>query len=154
VVSIISNEGDPSKSKSKYTLLPDYHWFKADQHLCFQSGSLNHKQLIFGSRTPDPFNELLFGDFISEKTSAKEILILGLGEPVLQLSLGLLQRGKSVKLFEDLFAHLDSREELLIPRKIGVKGGWIILSRDKVGETHLSRFHKKEPEESLTAACA
>jgi nicotinamidase-related amidase len=123
-------DGTDGQKKIRHTLLSNRASFPADDS-DFVPVDLfqKHRQVILHKRCIDPFDEPKIERLLSE-VQADEFILIGVGaeDAVKATALGLLQRGKSVKVVVDALGSYNVREAKLALRKMKTKGAKLIAS--------------------------
>jgi nicotinamidase-related amidase len=131
-------DGTDGHKKIRYTLLSNRTTFPADD-----SGFVpvdlfqTHRQVILHKRCIDPFDEPKIERLLSE-IQADEFILIGVGaeDAVKATALGLLQRGKSVRVVIDALGSHNVREAKLALRKMKTKGAKLIVTKSLAMITH------------------
>ena len=128
-------DGTDGQKKIRYTLLSNRASFPADDSDfvpvdLFQT----HRQVILHRRCIDPFDEPKIERLLSE-IQADEFILIGVGaeNAVKATVLGLLQRGKSVRVVVDALGSHNVREAKLALRKMKTKGAKLIATKSLTG---------------------
>jgi len=132
-------DGTDGQKKIRYTVVPDRVVFAADGSNDLPEDLVcRHRQIILNSRCSDPFDEPRIERLLSE-VAADEFIVIGAdGErAVLATVLGLLQRGKRVKVVTDAIGVRDEGEAKMAFRKIKAKGAKLVETRQIAGRSHL-----------------
>ncbi len=128
-------DGTDGQKKIRYTLLSNRASFPADDS-DFVPVNLfqKHRQVILHRRCIDPFDEPKIERLLSE-VQADEFILIGVGaeDAVKATALGLLQRGKSVKVVVDALGSHNVREAKLALRKMKTKGAKLIATKSLAG---------------------
>ena len=131
-------DGTDGQKKIRYTLLSNRTTFPADDNDfvpvdLFQT----HRQVILHKRCIDPFDEPKIERLLSE-IQADEFILIGVGaeDAVKATALGLLQRGKSVRVVIDALGSHNVREAKLALRKMKTKGAKLIVTKSLAGISH------------------
>ena len=117
-------DGTDGQKKIRYTLLSNRASFPADDSDFLPVDLLQtHRQVILHKRCIDPFDEPRIERLLSE-VQADEFILIGVGaeDAVKATALGLLQRGKNVRVVVDALGSHDVREAKLALRKMKTKG--------------------------------
>jgi nicotinamidase-related amidase len=87
--------------------------------------------MLFHKRCTDPFDEPRIERLLSE-IEANDFILIGAGteDAVKATAIGLLQRGKKVRIIVDALGSHDTREAKLALRKMQAKGAKLIKTRD------------------------
>jgi nicotinamidase-related amidase len=131
-------DGTDGQKEIRYTLLSNPASFPADDSDfvpvdLFQT----HRQVILHKRCIDPFDEPRIERLLSE-VQADEFILIGVGaeDAVKATALGLLQRGKSVRVVVDALGSHNVREAKLALRKMKTKGAKLIATKSLAGISH------------------
>jgi len=125
-------DGTDGQKKLPCTLLRDRVSFPADNKNALPSDILlAYRQVILHKRCIDPFEEPRIERLLSE-VKAKEFLLIGTGteDAVRATAMGLLQRGKKVRIIVDALGSHNLREAKLALRKVQAKGAELVKTRD------------------------
>jgi nicotinamidase-related amidase len=97
-----------------------------------------HKQIILHKRCIDPFDEPRLERLLSE-AHADEFLLIGANteNAITATALGLLQRGKNVRVVVDAIGSNNNREAELALRKMQAKGAKMIVTEKLLAVSHL-----------------
>jgi nicotinamidase-related amidase len=144
-------DGTNGQQKIHYTLLSNRVSFPAEDWNALPADLLlSHRQVILHKRCIDPFEEPRIERLLSE-VKADEFLLIGTctEDAVKATALGLLHRGKNVRVITDAVGSHTEKEAILALRKMQAKGAKLIQTRDIAGVSHLrsicsyrcSRFH-------------
>ena len=131
-------DGTDGQKKIRYTLLGNRASFPADDSDSLPVDLLQtHRQVILHKRCIDPFDEPRIERLLSE-VQADEFILIGVGaeDAVKATALGLLQRGKNVRVVVDALGSHDVREAKLALRKMKTKGAKLIVTKSLVGVSH------------------
>ena len=132
-------EGTEGQQKISYTLLNDRVSFPADGWNTLPGDVLRvHQQVILHKRCRDPFEEPRIERLLSE-LEANEFVLLGIDaeNAVMATALGLLQRGKNVRVVVDALGFLNKHQARLDVRKMAAKGAKLSQTKDLAGISHL-----------------
>ena len=132
-------EGTEGQRKISYTLVNDRVSFPADGWNSLPSDILRkHRQIILHKRCIDPFEEPKIERLLSE-LEANEFVLIGIDaeNAVMSTALGLLQRGKRVRVIVDALGGLNQGQIQLAVRKMAAKGAKLSQTRDLAGISHL-----------------
>ncbi len=132
-------EGTEGQRKIPYTLLKNRVSFPADGWNALPADLLRvHRQVILHKRCTDPFEEPRIERLLSE-VEANEFVLIGIDveNAVLHTALGLLQRGRKVRVIIDALGSLDKMQGHLAIRKMAAKGAKMSQTRDLAGISHL-----------------
>jgi nicotinamidase-related amidase len=125
-------DGTDGQKKLPCTLLKDRVSFPADNKNALPADILLvYRQIILHKRCTDPFDEPRIERLLSE-IEADEFILVGAGteDAVKATAIGLLQRGKKVRVIVDALGSHDRREAKLALRKMQAKGAKLIKTRD------------------------
>lgn len=132
-------DGTRGQKKIRYTLLSNRVSFPADALNPLPADLLlAYRQIILHKRTADPFEEpridRLFGEIL-----VNEFILIGAGteDAVEATAMGLLHRGKNVKVVVDALGAHDRRKGKLALRKMQAKGARLIMTSDLAGVSRL-----------------
>ena len=131
-------DGTDGQKKIRYTLLSNRASFPADDSDFLPVDLLQtHRQVILHKRCIDPFDEPKIERLLSE-IQADEFILIGVGaeDAVKATALGLLQRGKSVRVVIDALGSHNVREAKLALRKMKTKGAKLIVTKSLARITH------------------
>ncbi len=132
-------DGTEGLKKLPCTLLSDRVSFPADDKNALPADILLvYRQVILHKRCIDPFDEPRIERLLSE-VQADEFVLIGAGteDAVKATAIGLLHRGKKVKIIVDALGSHNSREARLALRKMQAKGAKLIMSKDVAEVSHL-----------------
>ena len=132
-------DGTEGQKKIHYTLLSNRVSFPADDWNALPADLLlSHRQIILHKRCADPFEEPRIERLLSE-VKADEFILIGTctEDAVKATALGLLHRGKNVRVVVDAVGSHTEKEAKLALRKIQAKGAKLIQTRDIAGISHL-----------------
>ncbi len=124
--------------KIRYTLLGNRTSFPAgDSNFVPVDLLQTYRQVILHKRCIDPFDEPKIERLLSE-IQADEFILIGVGaeDAVKATALGLLQRGKSVRVVVDALGSHNVREAKLALRKMKIKGAKLIATKSLAGILH------------------
>ena len=132
-------DGTEGQKKVPCTLLRDRASFPADNKNALPADILlAYRQVILHKRCIDPFNEPRIERLFSEVQADKFILIgAGTEDAVRATALGLLHRGKKVRLVIDALGFHDQRKAKLALRAMKAKGAELVETKDIAGVLHL-----------------
>lgn len=138
-------DGTNGQQKIHYTLLSNRISFPADGWNALPADLLlTYRQVILHKRCIDPFEEPRIERLLSE-VKADEFILIGTctEEAVKATALGLLHRGKKVRVIVDAVGSHTENEAKLALRKIQAKGAKLIKTKDIAGMSHLktARFY-------------
>ena len=128
-------DGTDGQRKVPCTLLQERVSFPADDKNALPADILlAYKQVILHKRCIDPFDELRIERLLSE-VQADDFVLIGTGteDAVRATAMGLLQRGKKVRIIVDALGSHNKREAKLALRKMRAKGAILIMTRDVAG---------------------
>lgn len=132
-------DGTPGQRKIRYTLLGNRVSFPADTINPLPADLMvAYRQVILHKRTADPFDEPRIERLLTE-VLANEFVLIGAGaeDAVEATALGLLRRGRNVRIVVDALGAHDRRKGKLALRKMKAKGAKLIKTRDLAGVSHL-----------------
>jgi nicotinamidase-related amidase len=121
--------------KIRYTLLGNRTSFPAgDSNFVPVDLLQTYRQVILHKRCIDPFDEPKIERLLSE-IQADEFILIGVGaeDAVKATALGLLQRGKSVRVVVDALGSHNVREAKMALRKMKIKGAKLIATKSLAG---------------------
>ncbi len=132
-------DGTEGQRKISYTLMNNRVSFPADGWNALPADILRrHRQVILHKRCIDPFEEPHIERLLSE-LEANEFILFGIDaeNAVISTALGLLQRGKHVRVIVDALGGLNPDQVQLAVRKMAAKGAKLTQTRDLAGISHL-----------------
>lgn len=132
-------DGSWGQRKIRYTLLKNRISLPADSMNPLPADlMLRYRQVILHKRTFDPFEEPRIERLLSE-VLVDEFILIGAGaeDAVEATAIGLLHRGKNVRVVVDALGAHNKRKEKLAIRKMKAKGAKLIKTRDLAGVSHL-----------------
>ena len=132
-------EGTEGQRKISYTLMNNRVSFPADGWNSLPSDVLRrHRQVILHKRCIDPFEEPKIERLLSE-LEANEFVLIGIDaeNAVMSTALGLLQRGKRVRVVADALGGINQELVQIAIRKMAAKGAKLAKTRDLAGISHL-----------------
>ena len=132
-------EGTEGQRKISYTLMNNRVSFPADGWNALPADVLRrHRQVILHKRCIDPFEEPRIERLLSE-VEANEFVLIGIDaeNAVMSTALGLLQRGKQVRVIVDALGGINLEQIQLAVRKMAAKGAKLSQTRDLAGVSHL-----------------
>jgi len=132
-------DGTDGQKKVPCTLLNDRVSFPADNKNALPADVLlAYRQIILHKRCIDPFDEPRIERLLSE-VKADEFILIGAGteDAVRATAMGLLHRGKKVRIIVDALGSHSTREAKFALRKMEAKGAKLIMTRDIAGASHL-----------------
>jgi len=132
-------DGTEGQKKIRYTSISNCITFSADGSTDLPTDLLvRYRQIILHKRCEDPFDEPRIDRLLSEIRADEFILMGATAEGAVEATaLGLLQRGKKVKVLVDAVGQHDNKEARLALRKMEAKGAKLIETRKLVGVSHL-----------------
>ena len=132
-------DGTEGQNKIRYTLLSNRVSFAADDSTDLPTDLLQHyRQIIFHKRCLDPFDEPRIDRLLSEMRADEFILIGASTEGAVKATaLGLLQRGKRVRVVVDASGLHNKKDAKLALRKMEAKGAKLIETKRLAGISHL-----------------
>lgn len=100
-----------------------------------------HRQVILHKRCIDPFDEPRIERLLSE-VRAEGFILIGVGaeDAVKATALGLLQRGKSVRIVVDALGSHNLREAKLALRKMKTKGAKLLTTKSLAGISQKNKY--------------
>jgi nicotinamidase-related amidase len=125
-------DGTEGQKKLPCTLLRNRVSFPADDINALPADILlAYRQVILHKRCIDPFDEPRIERLLSE-VEADEFILIGAGteDAVRATAMGLLHRGKKVRIIVDALGSHDTREAKLALRKMQAKGAKLIRTKD------------------------
>jgi nicotinamidase-related amidase len=132
-------DGTDGQRKIRYTLLSNRVSFAADDSTDLPTDLLQrYRQVILQKRCPDPFDEPRIDRLLSEMR-ADEFIIIGASTEgaVEATALGLLLRGKRVRVVVDASGLHNKKDAKLALRKMEAKGAKLIETKRLAGISHL-----------------
>jgi nicotinamidase-related amidase len=132
-------DGTEGLKKLPCTLLSNRVSFPADNKNTLPADVLlAYRQVILHKRCIDPFDEPRIERLLSE-VRADEFILIGAGtaSAVRATAIGLLQRGKKVRIVVDALGSHNSKEAKLAIRKMEAKGAKLIMTKDFTGFSRL-----------------
>ena len=132
-------DGTEGQKKIRYTLLDNHVSFAAKSSTDLPADVLRrHRQIIFYKRCTDPFEEPRIERLLSEVRADEFVLIGTTAEGAVKATaLGLLQRGKTVRVVVDAVGSRNKAEAKLAMRKMQAKGAKLIETKKLAGLSHL-----------------
>jgi nicotinamidase-related amidase len=132
-------DGTDGQKKIRYTLLNNRTSFAAEDSTDLPTDILQqYKQIIFHKRCVDPFDEPRIERLLSEVRADEFILFGACTEGAVKATaLGLLQRGKRVKVVVDASGLHNKKDAKLALRKMEAKGAKLIETKRLAGVSHL-----------------
>ena len=139
--SLAMGNGDPTRRKAPYTLLPRRMLVESDNCLCVPLDLLKvHRQTIFTKYHRDPFTNPKLDRLLTEMPAGRFVAFGAPLETSLRiLVLGLMRRGRSVVLLEDACGFWSPDEAAMVLRQLSVKGA-SLLSTNQFVETEYARL--------------
>jgi nicotinamidase-related amidase len=131
-------DGTEGQKKVPCTLLNDRVSFPADNKNALPADVLlAYRQVILHKRCIDPFDEPRIERLLSE-VEADEFILMGAGTEgaVRATAMGLLHRGKKVRIIVDALGSHNKREAKLALRKMQAKGAKLVETKDIAGASH------------------
>lgn len=138
-------DGTDGQRKIPCTLLRERVSFPADDKNALPADILlAYKQVILHKRCIDPFDEPRIERLLSE-VQADEFVLMGAGteDAVGATAMGLLQRGKKVRIIVDALGSHNNKEAKLALRKMKAKGANLIKTKD-VAFKNCHRIRKRD----------
>jgi len=132
-------DGTEGQKKVPCTLLNDRVSFPADNKNALPADVLlAYRQIILHKRCIDPFDEPRIERLLSE-VEADEFILIGAGteDAVRATAMGLLHRGRKVRIIVDALGSHNSKEAKLALRKMEAKGAKLIMTKNVAGISHL-----------------
>ena len=132
-------DGTDGQRKIHYTLLSNRISFPADDWNALPADLLlAYRQIILHKRCVDPFEEPRIERLLSE-VQADEFILIGActEDAVKATALGLLHRGRNVRVIADAVGSHTEKEAKLALRKMQAKGAKLVQTRDIAGVSHL-----------------
>lgn len=138
-------DGTEGQQKVHYTLLSNRVSFPADGWNALPADLLrSYRQVILHKRCIDPFDEPRIERLLSEVEADEFILIGTCTEDAVQATaLGLLHRGKNVRVIVDAVGSPTRKEARLALRKMEAKGARLIQTRNIAGFSHLNHVDSR-----------
>ena len=132
-------DGTWGQRKIRYTLLSNRISFPADAMNPLPADlMLRYRQIILHKRITDPFEEPRIERLFTEML-ANEFILIGAGaeDAVEATAIGLLHRGKNVRIVVDALGSHNKRRGKLALRKMKAKGAKLMKTKDLAGVSHL-----------------
>ena len=132
-------DGTDGQKKVPCTLLIDRVSFPADNKNALPADLLlAYRQVILHKRCIDPFDEPRIERLLSE-VEADEFILIGAGteDAVRATAMGLLHRGRKVRIIVDALGSHNTREAKLALRKMEAKGAILIMTNNVAGTSDL-----------------
>ncbi|MBN2182060.1 MAG: cysteine hydrolase [Sedimentisphaerales bacterium] len=136
-------DGTSGQQKIRYTLLNNRVSFPADDWNALPADLLlSHRQIILHKRCINPFEEPRIERLLSE-IKADEFILIGTctEDAVEATALGLLHRGKKVRVIVDAVGSHTQKEAKIALRKMETKGAKLIQTKDIAGVSRLKYTH-------------
>jgi len=132
-------DGTNGQQKIRYTLLKNRVTFAADGNTDLPTDLLQrYRQIILHKRCVDPFEEPRIERLLSEVKADEFILIGTCTEGAVKaMALGLLQRGKRVRIVVDALGLHNKKDAKLALRKMEAKGAKLVETKRLAGVSHL-----------------
>lgn len=132
-------DGTDGQKKIRYTLLSNRISFVAGDSTDLPTDLLQrYRQIILYKRCPDPFDEPRIDRLLSEMRADEFILIGASTEGAVKATaLGLLQRGKRVRVVVDASGLHNKKQAKLALRKMEAKGAKLVETKRLAGVSHL-----------------
>jgi len=132
-------DGTEGQRKIRYTLLNNRVSFPADDWNALPADLLlSYRQIILHKRCVDPFEEPRIERLLSELKADEFVLIGTCAEDAVKATaLGLLHRGRNVKVIADAVGSHTEKEAKLALRKMQAKGAKLFQTSDVAGISHL-----------------
>lgn len=121
------------------TLLSDRVSFPADDKNALPADiMLAYRQVILYKRCVDPFDEPRIERLLSE-VQVGEFILIGAGteDAVKATAIGLLHRGRRVRIIADALGSHSGKEAKLALRKMQAKGAKLVMTKDIAGISHV-----------------
>ena len=134
-------DGTNGQKKIRYTLLSKRASFAADNSTDLPADLLRrYRQIVLHKRCVDPFEEPRIDRLLSE-VRADEFILIGASVEgaVKATALGLLQRGKHVRVVVDALGSHNKKDAELALRKMEAKGAKLIETKKLAGTSHLKQ---------------
>ena len=132
-------DGTKGQKKVSCTLLRNRISFPADNKNALPADILlAYRQVILHKRCIDPFNEPRIERLFSE-IEADDFILIGVGteDAVRATAMGLIHRGKRVRIIVDALGSHNRKEARLALRKMQAKGAKLIKTKDVAGVSYL-----------------
>lgn len=132
-------DGTDGQKKVSCTLLNDRASFPADNKNALPMDILlAYRQVILHKRCIDPFDEPRIERLLSE-VEVDDFILIGAGteDAVTATAMGLLHRGRKVRIVVDALGSHSKKEARLALRKMEAKGAKLIMTKDIAGVSHL-----------------
>jgi len=132
-------DGTDGQKKIRYTLVSNRVSFAADGSTDLPVNLLRkYRQIILHKRCVDPFEEPRIERLLSEVRADEFILVGATAEGAVKATaLGLLQRGKKVRVIADALGSHNKRDAKLALRKMEAKGAKLVETKKLAGGSHL-----------------
>lgn len=132
-------DGTDGQKKVPCTLLSNRASFPADNKNALPVDVLlAYRQIILHKRCIDPFDEPRIERLLSE-VKVDEFILIGAGteDAVRATAMGLLHRGRKVRIIVDALGAHNKREAKLALRKMQAKGAKLIMTKDVAGVSYM-----------------
>jgi nicotinamidase-related amidase len=132
-------DGTEGLKKVSCTLLHNRVSFPADDKNALPADILlAYRQVILHKRCIDPFDEPRIERLLSE-VQVDEFLLIGARaeDAVMATAIGLLHRGRRVRIVVDALGSRNNKEAKLALRKMQAKGAKLIMTKDIAGISHI-----------------
>jgi len=132
-------DGTDGQKKIRYTLLSNRVTFAADGNTDLPTELLQqYRQIILHQRCVDPFEEPRIERLLSE-VKADDFILIGASTEgsVKATALGLLQRGKRVRIVVDALGLHNKKDAKMALRKMEAKGAKLVETKRLCGVSHL-----------------
>ena len=152
VISIIPEDtGEKRYKKFQDSQMKDIQEYVAANNTDLPIERFTHDQIIFHSRTIDPFEEPRIDRMLTELKTHR-IVIMGISKSIILTVLGLLQRGKQVTILEDAtrFPSLSIKEIKKAKRKLEAKGAKIIAVKEFIKMKRRPKWQKQNSQTRTT----
>ena len=148
-------DGIEGQTKIGYTLRSNRTTLQADGTNYFSADLLHeHKQVILQKRCTDPFDEPRLDRLLS-KVQADELILMGGSTEgaVKATALGLLQRGKNVRVVVDALGSHNRRDAELALQMMQLRGAKLTVTKELAGISHLRKVgvcNRRRADDGLT----
>ena len=147
--------GIKGQTKMRYTLRSNRAFLSADDTNYFPADLLQvHKQVILQKRCTDPFDEPRLDRLLSEVQADELILMGGSTEGAVKATaLGLLQRGKNVRVVVDALGSHNRRDAELALQMMQLRGAKLTVTKELAGISHLRKVgvcNRRRADDGLT----
>jgi nicotinamidase-related amidase len=132
-------DGTEGLKKVACTLLSNRVSFPADDKNVLPADILlTYRQVILHKRCIDPFDEPRIERLLSE-VQVDEFILIGAGteDAVRATAIGLLHRGRKVRVIVDALGSRNCKEAKLALRKMQAKGAKLVMTKDIAGISHI-----------------